>query len=1436
MTQAPEQIQDTDGRRIDPEVYPSLSQYALPLPEPAGAIIGREAEVQEVLASLNRPRLSNLLLLAPPGSGKLLPLTEPIPTPSGWTTMGQLSVGDLVLGQDGKPTAVTFLSEIEPDPELYDVTFSDGSVVTACADHQWKVSSRSQREAAYPSRQVRTAQLRGADDRRRVALLELAEAYAGSRLTPGEIIDLVRGVGVPNWAWNNAAALDNYLKTQDLVRYEGERERPKRYRGQITGVKMARAWEYDALDAFTVLAHQPRRHKSWAADGSVTESVLTTRQMLEAGVCVDHDGRANFAVRVAAPLELPQVQLPMDPYVLGVWLGDGKRYFTNVASITSADDFVVQKVSERGYPLRRVEIHQQDNASQGYHYDRLGADLKKTGFVSGGARFIPQEYLRASYEQRLELLRGLLDTDGFIDDNGAIELSFSTTQLAEDAEELIRTLGIKVTRKVSEAGYRDAEGEFIQCQDRHRMHFTTDLPVFTLPRRRSKLPTSVRKTQNLLYIESIEPVVSVPGRCIQVDNADHMYLAGRGMVPTHNTVLVQETMSRDPERIYLEVDLARLRGGVEGHQMAAEIKQLFDEAERYGRSESRELVLFIDELHQVVQMDAAAVEALKPVLAASGARGLKIIGATTYDEWIQYIRPNKPLDERLQRVNLAPAGRMMTIGILRSFADEEGLTGANRPSDALLGEIHDLTELHVPSSVQPRKSIGVLDGMIGWHRQTGAKLDHDLLAKVMRQTTGVDIGFKVDGAAIQAELDKKVFAQQLATKTLSDRLQLVVAGLNNPTKPKGRFLLAGSTGTGKALRSCELVSVFDESSGGVRWKTQGELEIGDKVFDREGRPTEVLGVYPQGLRQMYRVTFTDGRVLDADGEHIWTVYTAKQRSKKHAGTSVTPMDLTTSEMIDRGVVRTYPGDSREHLKFFIPMNGAVQWPERDVDLDPYALGVLLGNGCLRDSILTVSSGDEYTVEQVAASTGARVKKLPSKNYSWVFVDGTYGPRDKLVQTRDALAQVPDLIGAYSGERRIPELYMTGSVEQRWELVRGLFDTDGHIGGVGGRYNVSYSTTSEDLAQDVRTLLFSLGVSNTVTSSTRERDGRQLVEFHVHVKVANQDKEQFFALPRKKEIARQAVAECASRMRVKKFDMVGISSIEELPGEHEAVCILVDNEEHLYQAGEHFLVTHNTELTKQLAELVVGDDPSKFIRFDMSEFARKDDMNLFRSELTKKVISAGQAVILLDEVEKADRAVLRLLLQVLDDGRLSDDNGRVVSFLDCYIVMTTNAGSEVFETIGAYAADDTGSGAELKDFMKTIENAIRKKDFPPELLGRLDRIIPFQPLSDATKRKILQRGLDNLRTRVMERHGVRLGIHSRVMEYLAVDVGDDDVHGGGARESLRALEQEVSEEVAKHINAHPESRMLLLSIEGQMRAEDQTLRNSRAWPKVEAASF
>ena len=908
------------------------------------------------------------------------------------------------------------------------------------------------------------------------------------------------------------------------------------------------------------------------------------------------------------------------------------------------------------------------------------------------------------------------------------------------------------------------------------------------------------------------------------------------------TTLVQATMLVDKDRLYLEVDPARMVSEAgDSDRMAATLKGLFDEAERFVTNEGRELVLFIDEFHQIVQLSGAAVEAIKPVLAASGTRGIRIIAATTYEEFHKHIAPNQPLVERLQRINLNPPDQETTIEILQGMAERYGVADEFY-DDRVFRQIYEYTQRYMPASAQPRKSILVLDSMVGWHRLTSRPMDRRLLSDVLMESLNVNVAFQVDGAKIKKQLDAQVLGQDLATSAVARRLQLSVADLNDKSRPEASFLFAGSTGIGKLCVDSTRVPVYSDD-GSVAWKLHGDLVAGDKVFNRQGAPTEVLGAFRQGVQDIYRVTLWDGRTLDVGGPHLWSVYTAKQRSNLHAGKIVDLTILSTAEMVERGVMRSYAGDTREHVKFFIPMNGAVQWPEQVLEVDPYVLGVLLGNGCLTKSQLTVSSSHEdakHTVRWISEWLGASAKN-GGQNYSWTFpINGTNhadGP-DSLAQTADVLASVPELIGSKSPDRRIPEAYKHSSIKQRWDLIRGLFDTDGSIGGSTDRFNASYSTFSNGLAEDVREVLFSLGVSSTLKTWARTKDdGRELVEYDVHVKVGNEDKVQFFSLPRKRAIAARAAVETAGRrQRVKKFDLVGISSIEKLPEQQSASCIYVADDEHLYQAGQ-FVVTHNTELAKQLAKLLFGDDQRHLIRMDMTEYASDESLASFRSELTKKVWDLSHAVLLFDEVEKASPMVTRVLLQVLDDGRLSDDHNREVSFLNTYIVLTTNAGSEIYRTIAQYAADDTGSGKQLEEYKKLIRRSISNTSadnrFPPELLGRIDAIVPFQPLSLSTQERIVCGKLHQMVCEVLVKHNVQVAVDKKVLQYLVEDKGDTDSDAGGARTAVAKMTEEVTTAVATFVNEHPAERRIRIDVIGDLVSDDKNLLSSDARVVVSA---
>lgn len=522
------------------------------------------------------------------------------------------------------------------------------------------------------------------------------------------------------------------------------------------------------------------------------------------------------------------------------------------------------------------------------------------------------------------------------------------------------------------------------------------------------------------------------------------------------SALVQGTSLRDADRYYLEVDLSHMIADLaDPNQMADKLKQLFGEVQRFCETQKQQVVLFIDEFHQIVQLSDAAVEALKPLLADSGTRGIRVIAATTYVEFRKWISPNQPLVERLQRINLQQPSEEMVVEILRGMAKRYGVDHQFY-DDHLFKLIYEYTNRYIPANAQPRKSILILDSMVGWYRLEQRRINRKLLADVIFESEGVNVAFRVDATSIKKELDKHVYAQEYATSVIEQRLQICVADLNDKSKPMSSFLMTGSSGVGK-----------------------------------------------------------------------------------------------------------------------------------------------------------------------------------------------------------------------------------------------------------------------------------------------------------------------------------------------------------------------------------------TEVTKQLARILFQDDRS-LIRFDMTEFANNDSLDRFRKELTSHVWERPYSIILLDEIEKACAAVTRLLLQVLDDGRLVDENNREVSFVNSYIVLTTNAGSEIYKDIAQYAVDDRGSGQLLRKYEKLIRESIStttgENKFPPELLGRIDCIVPFQPLSENTLRRIVTKKLQDLILDVRAKHGVELTIHAKVIDYLVLDNMDTDSNAGGARAAISKLEAEVTTAVARYINANPEVKHIFVGTtgEGAYENKNKLVSTMRIW--------
>lgn len=374
----------------------------------------------------------------PRKNAKALALDTPVPTPSGWTTMGELKAGDYVLGINGESTEVLGTSEVFTDHDCYRLTFSNGETVVADAGHLWVTKAR----VDQPGRRTRKGMTHGSSVMTRARTTE--EIYA--TLTFGTRGDRNHTLAMPE-------ALDGEL-----------------------------------------------------------------------------------------------VQLPIAPYTLGAWLGDGHSAGARLTGHVE-DAELADYIRADGYPVittpraNRPSIlcHSLTDGVRGGGAGKSNcfqAQLRRMGLLKN--KHIPAVYLRASLSQRLALLQGLMDTDGTISKTGMV-ISFTTTleALADGMCELLATFGLKFMRHASPMMCcgRAVPGVAYRVQF---MAFADELPVFRLQRKLKRMrlrPDGRNARSRTVQIVSCERVPSVPTRCISVAADDKQFRFGRTMLPTHNSTL-----------------------------------------------------------------------------------------------------------------------------------------------------------------------------------------------------------------------------------------------------------------------------------------------------------------------------------------------------------------------------------------------------------------------------------------------------------------------------------------------------------------------------------------------------------------------------------------------------------------------------------------------------------------------------------------------------------------------------------------------------------------------------------------------------------------------------------------------------------------------------------------------------------------------------------
>ena len=375
------------------------------------------------------------------------------------------------------------------------------------------------------------------------------------------------------------------------------------------------------------------------------------------------------------------------------------------------------------------------------------------------------------------------------------------------------------------------------------------------------------------------------------------------------------------------------------------------------------------------------------------------------------------------------------------------------------------------------------------------------------------------------------------------------------------------------------------------WRRMGDLTAGDLVTCPDGKVTPITGVFPQGEKDIYRITFEDGRSTECCADHLWKVWwhgTRREAGRSHATRkAVCGARWQVKSLAEIMAVRDAGQCKAKRLAVPTVVPYAVEAPPQELPVPPYALGALLGDGSFRRGRLGTAIKFTSADADILARLG---EALP--DYELVSTGANRGLDYRLrqkVRTKPSPLRVAletlGVLGLGSHEKFIPEVYFQGSVAQRLALLQGLLDTDGSVG---NGTHATFASTSKALAEGVQRLAWSLGgIAKIMPRQThyRSTSGERLPgKPSWRVSIIHPDVASLFSLPRK-------VATCKPNTKNYRLRITGIEPI----GRKPAQCISVDHPDQLYVTDD-YIVTHNTtymafvigQAEKYGARVVVGD--------------------------------------------------------------------------------------------------------------------------------------------------------------------------------------------------------------------------------------------------------
>lgn len=371
------------------------------------------------------------------------------------------------------------------------------------------------------------------------------------------------------------------------------------------------------------------------------------------------------------------------------------------------------------------------------------------------------------------------------------------------------------------------------------------------------------------------------------------------------------------------------------------------------------------------------------------------------------------------------------------------------------------------------------------------------------------------------------------------------------------------------------------------WIRMGEVKVGTRVIGADGKACKVTGVFPKGVKDVYRVEFNDGTHVDCGLEHLWEVQTLEDRRNNKKARILQTKDMIGKEI--KGIKSPYKDYSVRLVK---PVEFESKLDERD--LNPYYLGVLIGDGSLSRSHLNITIAEEEMLNKVIKSMPETdmLRKLKGDNYD-------YGIKNVKTRINSEGKKLPSYtkekiveygLNGVSNEKFIPKRYLYGSIDERIKLLNGLMDTDGYCRK--GENCCEYTTVSKQLCEDVIELVQGLGGKARYTAKIgkyRKKNGEVQVCQKVYRVWITLNFNPF-------SLSRKAANWKESEKYYKKY----IASITKVRQE-ECQCIMVDHPEHLY-VTDGYTLTHNTEISKRFMSWAIGKDshlPNMMISYSAS---------------------------------------------------------------------------------------------------------------------------------------------------------------------------------------------------------------------------------------------